>query len=527
MRWLQSIQASQSLVAGEGQANLVVIVSGSVRDTEYWVQSVESVSSDILSADRGIRIVGAAEEIPAGNFLGTIAAWNSVDRQNVPLPSNGISLMCMVFGQGTRLSPFTQALGNRKAALPTPFRGRRTQQHLRTIDLAILYSSLWMNRLRENGFSGVLVKWGDEATLPGVDWPAQSKRFSSRDMVRFVWKTEPTEMYAREKEWFIIDNQSDSVVGLIPRQPLESLKAVMSKYEGNRYSLAVNLGSLAVSYQLMEHMRGVFENFAGNSSYAADWDPVVSYLLLSDGADENEHSRAAISRAETRFPGIVPAIRRLNESWRLEHGTPLSTGYLDFGSALWVDLGLHESLRKCLDALHEDSELGAAMRAFFDVNSPPDADGNRLIRSNVHPAARIRNSIVIDSSILSADSVIEKSLVVGCHARTLHMPTGGACLFSRGNILEFAGPGAIAFRVAADSGVLKAGERRTTIQRPGERLDVSSFETVQKYDASIMDVPVFENRISFTDAGLVTAAMHPSELEAVWNQMLTPYGSGL
>jgi hypothetical protein len=519
MRWLQSIQASQSLVSGEGEANLVVIVSGSVRDTEYWVQSVESVSPDILSAERRIRIVGAAEETPAGNFLGTIAAWNSVDRQNVPLPSHGVSLMCMVFGQGTRLSPFTQALGNRKAALPTPYRGRRAQKHLRTIDLAILYSSLWMNQLRENGFSGVLVKWGDEATLPGVDWTAQSKRFSGRDMVRFVWKTEPTEMYAREKEWFLIDNQSDSVVGLIPRQPLESLKAVMSKYEGNRYSLAVNLGSLAVSYPLMEHMRGVFKECAGS---AADWDPAVSYLLLSDGADENEHSRAAIIRAEARFPGIVPAIRRLKESWRHQHGTPLSTGYLDFGSALWVDLGLHESLRKCSDALHEDSELGAAMREFFNVNSPPDADGNRLIRSVVHPAARIRNSIVVDSSIRSADSAIEKGLVVGCNAGTLRMPMGGACLFSRGDILEFAGSGAVAFRVAADSVVLQSGERRTTIPLPAERLDVSSFETVQKYDSSIMDVPVFQNRISFTEAGLVTAAMHPAELEAAWNRILTP-----
>ena len=514
MSWLRSIETSKSLIAAEGQANLVVLVSGSARDTEYWIRSVESVSPDILATKGSVRIVGAAEEVPAGNFLGTIAAWNAVARQNVPLPSRGISLMCMVFGQGTRLSPFTQALGNRKAALPTPYWGRHAQRHLRTIDLAILYSSLWMNQLRENGFSGVLVKWGDEATLPSLDWTAQARSFAAQDMVRFVWKTEPTEILAREKEWFLIDNQSDSIIGLIPRQPLDSLKAVMSRYEGNRYSLAVNLGSLAISYPLMEHMRGVLKDFAGDPRYAADWDPAVSFLLLSDRELENDHSRAAISRAEARFPGIATAIGRLKESWQSRHGRPLSSGYLDFGSALWIDLGLHESLRKCLEALHEESELGAAMREFFDVNQPPDADGNRFIRSAVDPAARIHNSLIIDSTIRDAASVIEKGVVVGSSAGTIHMPLGGACLFSRGDTLNFAGRGAIAFRVAADSVVLQAGERRTTIPLPAGSLDVSSFETVQKYDSSVMDAPIFENQISFTEAGRFMGAMHPSDLEA-------------
>ena len=250
--------------------------------------------------------------------------------------------------------------------------------------------------------------------------------------------------------------------------------------------------------------------------------PSVSYLLLSDGAAENEHSRAAISRAEARFPGIVPAIRPAEGILAAcRHGRPLSTGYLDFGSALWVDLGLHESLRKCLEALLEDSELGAAMREFFDVNQPPDADGNRLIRSAVHPAATIRNSIVIDSSIRNADSAIEKGVVVGCNVGTLRMPAGGACLFSRGEILEFAGPGAIAFRVAADAVVLQAGERRTTIPLPGRRprcLIVRDGAKIRFVGHGCADLREshFLHR-----GGTSDGAMHPQELEAAWSRTLT------
>ncbi len=73
----------------------------------------------------------------------------------------------MVFGKGKRFSPFTQAMGNRKAAFPTPLRAKHADTWLRTGDLATLYSNSWLDQLRKRRLpTESLIKWGDEARYP-------------------------------------------------------------------------------------------------------------------------------------------------------------------------------------------------------------------------------------------------------------------------------------------------------------------------------------------------------------------------
>src|SRR5215467_3893277 len=148
MSWIDNITRSHKLIEGRGQTDLAVIVSGSRSDRDFWSRETEKVKRDIFREDGCLDIACLTEEKPAGNFLGTLKAW--CDLKNAP--TRGVSIMSMVFGQGKRFSPFTQTMGNRKAAFPTPFRARHSGSYLRTGDIAILYSSLWMNHLAACNF---------------------------------------------------------------------------------------------------------------------------------------------------------------------------------------------------------------------------------------------------------------------------------------------------------------------------------------------------------------------------------------
>src|SRR6185503_5242418 len=103
MSWIENIARNRELVKGSGQTDLVTIVSGSAADSEFWSTATEQVKRDILREDGRARIVSVTEDHPAGNFLGTIKAWEETKKQFPEgAPSRGVSLMSMVFGQGKR-----------------------------------------------------------------------------------------------------------------------------------------------------------------------------------------------------------------------------------------------------------------------------------------------------------------------------------------------------------------------------------------------------------------------------------------
>ncbi|HEY3836762.1 MAG TPA: hypothetical protein VGL72_09325 [Bryobacteraceae bacterium] len=519
MSWIDAIALNRNLIEN-GQTELAVIVSGSATDSAFWAQTVEKLKRDTLRQDGRVGIVSLAEEQPLGNFLGTVNAWMGLTRR-ITAPTQGVSLLNMVFGKGKRFSPFTQALGNRKAAFPTPLRAKHSDSYLRTGDLATLYSNSWLDQLRSRGFNGILIKWGDEAVIPSLKWDPAERDFSEIDLVRFVWKTAPTEVLAREKEWFVINEESGLIERLIPRQKLASLTEALRGYEGRRFSTAVNLGSIAVSYRFLSLAAELFGEMLDGGTVSADWDPYAMLLLLGGTAADSETIAAGIAQAEARCPGLVSKIGQLRQRIERSLGRPVRSGFLDFGDAFWVDIGLHSTLRKCLESLTSEDRVGQATRAFFDIPDQRDARGNIVVGGSIPEGSNITDSVVINSTILDPKSTLRRAVVVGSRHGHLSMPSGGASLFSAVADLQFDGENGIAFRAIADSLRLPAGARYTSLFLDNQTVPLQSNESIRAYDDAEYSQPVLGNAMSFEEAGNVVGAIDPAQLQARWKTAWT------
>lgn len=523
-RWTRNILLSRQFVHTGGQTDLAIIVSGNENDRQFWHAATTEVIPDILRRDGRVRIISVSENHPRGSFLGTLAACCEAAPQLGNGPTNGVSLISMVFGKGRRLSPFTQALGNRKAAFPTPLRGTRSGAYLRTGDVAILYSSLWMEHLRASGFNGILVKWGDEAIVPSSAWTSIPHDFRDVDLVRFVWRTQPTEVLAAEKEWFILNQDTGLIERLLPRQTLPSLHAALRDYSGRRYATAVNLGSVAVSHSFLKLAVQALQALLGRDDTSADWDPYVTALLISmdaatcgnQGLPADPAIGAWRSQAEHRCPGLSDVITQLRAAVTRDLGRPPRVAFLDFGEAFWVDFGLHKTLRQTFEALVADSERGWATRTLFDIPHERDRNGNIIVRSAVPAAARITNSLILDSTILDPDSVVDRGIVVCSRHRTLMMPSGGVSLFSAVQDLRFDGEHGVAFRSVAADLVIPPGGRHTSLFLSHDPESLVSNESVQNYDATEYSRPILGNRMSFEEAGLLAEQLDPVLLEQRW-----------
>jgi hypothetical protein len=529
MSWIEAIDRNRALVREAEQSDLAAIVSGSLADGLFWDQTIANVKRDILRQDGRVQIVSLAEDKPLGNFLGTVNAWREMTRRIKRPPSKGVCVLNMVFGKGKRLSPFTQALGNRKAAFPTPFRGEQSGAYLRTGDLAMLYSNSWLQQLRACGFNGLLVKWGDEAVIPSLAWQPGGDDFRDMDLIRFGWKTQPTEVLAREKEWFVINNESGLIERLVPRQSLASL-ALALRIAGDRgYSTAVNLGSVAVSYAFLDLAAQVFGGLLDGRSVSADWDPFTTLLLLGGEpvgpAAGPDPIRAGLAQAEARCPGFVAKVSELRSLVLSKMGRPMRVGFLDFGEALWVDLGLHTTLQRCLESLTIDDAVGHAMRAFFAIPQCRDQAGNWIVRSSVPPSAQIADSVIIDSTILDPRSDLCRGVVVGSRHTRLSMPFGGASLFSTVDDLGFEGGRGIAFRSLGAALRVGEGGRHTSLVLEGTHVPLVSGELIQSYEGSEYDQPVLGNILSFGEAAERVGGIDPRKLDEDWQRAQLALGS--
>src|SRR5690349_25062880 len=113
-------------------------------------------------------------------------------------------------------------------------------------------SNILVRYLNECGFHGCLVKWADEAIIPGVSWNAHRDIYADVDVVRSVFKTEITEDLAREKDWIVTDTHKGLMHFQYARQHIDSLRRRIAELEPGRYDTGVNLGNLAISYDFMD-----------------------------------------------------------------------------------------------------------------------------------------------------------------------------------------------------------------------------------------------------------------------------------
>jgi hypothetical protein len=431
----------------------------------------------------------------------------------------------MLFGKGTRLSPFTQALGNCKPRFPTPY--RFSDLHLSIGECSTLYSSLLVRHLHERGFRGVVVKWGDEIMLPGADWLASAEDFSQVDAVRFAWFTQPTPELAREKEWILADAQNGQMIFQLVRQPKEALLArAKNKHDTRDSLLGVNLGSLAASYPLLDLAQQAFAADLSDPRKRVDWDPYVWLALscsteaewLDELAYERQIGISGMDQLLERIPDFFSRLAGVRERLEKINRRPFTVKVLDFGEVFWTDFGQHLALRQNLSALLAEDSRGRLTRALFNLPEEKDARGNRLVNATIPDGADIRDSLLVDAQVRSPDTLIHGGIIIGGTYGRLWMPQGGTAMFCTVGELSFDGPNAIALQSILPTLRLPEGGRHATVITARGPVQLYTNEAISDYKGSNYFQPLDGNPVSFDEASNLVEAADPQVLVEVEHQ---------
>ncbi len=505
--WQKNIRTIQTIIQQNLGPKVVNVVSGSLGDQAYWQERLEKTRQDVFRADSQTMILSSLEKNRKGNFLGSVNAWMGIQKTLKGQTFPPVILMNMVFGLGKRLSPFTQALTNRKPAFPTPMCSSTGEVYLSTVDAASMSATLWLNHLEAHGFKGIVIKWGDEAVIPGKIWEAGTAGYQDVDGVRFVWQTEPTEDLAREKEWVEFDAHTSQMTYQYTRQGLESLRQRLARRKSDRL-IGVNLGSLGISYRLMDVAQEVFGTEVLDENKWVDWDPYTWIALTcqeeiewkTEAAREDQMGKSGIRDLEKRLPNFYRKIEQMRNTFQMRYGRHPMIKVLDFGQPYWMDWGLHLSLRRSLEAMTTDSLLGKTSRELFHLPHVRDKNGNILLRSMIPSGADIRNSLFVDTDITDPKTVIHSGVVVAGRHRMLEMPNGGSALFCAADVMKFDGPHGIAFKVTGNHFQLDEGDRLTHLYLSDGTLEMRSNESLINYEGDNYSSSVMGNPISFEEA---------------------------
>jgi hypothetical protein len=532
--WNDNLKQNRHTVRSNAGPGHVAVVSGTMADHDYWQKRFALTKSAIFRSDSSTEILSVHEQTPKGNFLGTLIAWQALLNHHVKVDGNDsgdIALISMFFGKGTRLSPFTQTLGNCKSRFPTPYKCGENGVQLTIGELSNLYCNLLTEHLRDGGFKGLVVKWGDEIMIPGCRWSKEQSDYSHVDAVRFVCFTEPTPELAREKDWVLTDSRTGLMTFQLARQSVASLRErsrFRQRFLASR--LGVNLGSLAISYDFLNVAFDEFGDYILNPQRRVDWDPYLWMALscqdrqewleeIKYGADTGNTN---IVKFESQHPEFFQKISRVKKAVETRNGRPFAVKVLDYGDVFWADFGQHLALRNNLAVLLDDSDRGALTRDLFNIPRNRDALGNTIVNSTIHRGARIRNSLIIDSFIGSAESIINRGIVVGSTHRTVRMLEGGMSLLSTVGNLHIVGENAIAFQSIAPEVSLTEGGRHTTLVSPKGIYQLMSNESVTDYTGTNYSKPLFSNVISFEEASAQVGGLDSENLECIRDNFKAP-----
>jgi hypothetical protein len=312
---------------------------------------------------------------------------------------------------------------------------------------------------------------------------------------------------AREKEWVEFDPHTFQMTYQLTRQGLAGLSERLSERGADRL-IGVNLGSLAISYRLMEVAEEVFHTDVLQEGKWVDWDPYTWIAFAcqteddwrAEAAFEDRIGKTGIRELEKRLPDFYPKIHRVKDIFRQRYGRFPFIKVLDFGQPYWMDWGLHLSLRRSLESLTADSELGMTARELFQLPGERDKNGNIILRSTIPSGADIRNSLLVDTVITEPETIIHKGVVVAGRHRRLEMPYGGCALFCAADLMQFRGPHAIAFKSIGDVFVLEEGDRTTCLYFTDLGVEMRTNESLINYDGENYTQPVMGNPFSFEEA---------------------------
>ncbi|NOT05644.1 MAG: hypothetical protein HOP27_13690 [Anaerolineales bacterium] len=519
----ENIEKNLKTVNENRGPSVFVAVTGSEQDKNYWQEHFEAVRGELFRHDKSTLIISVSENVRKGNFLGTLNAWlctkkeMSIKKQKMP----NIVLVSMIFGQGKRLAPFTQVLGNRKSAFPLPYNSKHEGLFLCSADLSCLYSNLWVEELENSGFRGVIVKWGDEAIIPGNTLNHESVDLKKVDGIRFFWKRNLTEDLTRDKESLLVEKTTGLVLRQYARGNYENLKNTLSVLPFDKFKVGVNLGSLAISYDFLDIAAEVFKEDINNPSKWVDWDPYIWIALHCESESqwhellqsEKNNNTSNLSDLVERFPDLYQKITQVKLSLQYKTSRDFAAYAFDFGEPYWADFGLHRTLRQQFESLLEDSDIGIVSRKLFQIPEELDENGNRIIRSVIPPDSKIFNSIIIDSVITDSSTYVNHGLIVGGTHKYVYMPEGGSALFCAVGNIEFDGPHGIAFLAVGMNIVISKGGRHTTLPEILGFRQLVGNESIIDLKGENYDQKILGNELSFAEVEKLMSIVDPKSID--------------
>ena len=491
----------------------ILIVTGDDLEARFW----DSILNENHSLDGPKYWVERGKK---GNLLGALQAYEEARRAHPGDPA--VDQILMLFGSGTRLSPFTQSLRNVKAAFPLPD-GHRGSSGLTIGEAAIRSTTPLITCLRDAGFSGVVVSWGDEVLIPSRAL-APSDAISNADVVRFGWRKDPDKELATQKEWLQVDIATDAVIRDISRQPFDQLTNALRSMPGERMATFVNLGSLAATHEFLSVACDAFGKQIFDESSAANWDPYFWQALQCSSRDSWDHlvrrehdgGLAGLRTLLSCIPDFFEIVHGFRMAFERRVGRPLRVSVLDFGRPYWIDVGNHAALSNAFSDLFAGGESGAAIRAFLGL---PDslASGASFIADSSLPSDRIvDNSILIGTTIRDEESSIRGAVVLGSNLGRVVADRGASIVWCRVEDLQVDGPNGIGFRLDGQKHAVRGDESATTLLLDGRVLDLKYSHRLGNIDRRTFEARLLDNPVSFSEAASLVQSVDPVELHRSW-----------
>src|SRR5438128_7449796 len=407
----------------EGQTpGTLAIVSGSESAKNLWQKILEGAKSSL----KAISVISLHEDLAVNQAFGVLLLWQRLRDATDRIRG---TLAAFVFGSGTRATPFTETDNAQKPAIVTPVRvtSDGKERYLTMVELAIRYFLPVQQYLMRSGFEGLIIKWGDEVQIPTCDLSGHNPElFGNADIVRFVSIQKMTTDSASNKDWVGV-NDKQHVTAFIPRRPLSDMeklaeRGLVHKRDGKLYG-GVNLGSVAVSYELLDALLNEFKGEVNDSTANRNDRPALdpeffTALIIAVSQDENER-REAWQRAVQESKDV----KKLSEKMRdiLERmqraittlDRPVKMMALDFQAQYWGDIGQHPQIYNFYKDLNDLGPTGDILRALADIPEQRDENGNIIVGdSYISQHITVKHSMLINVT-LTGQGHIEHSVLIG------------------------------------------------------------------------------------------------------------------
>src|SRR5215813_9547428 len=521
----KNIALTKRLIEEGKTPGTLAIVSGSESARNLWQKILDEAKSSL----KALSVFSWYEVLPVNQAFGVLLLWqrlrDAADRIRGPLAA-------FVFGSGTRSTPFTETDNAQKPAIVTPVRvvSDVKERFLTMVELAIRYFLPVQQYLMRSGFKGLIIKWGDEVQIPTCDLSGQNPElFGNADIVRFVSMQEMTTDSASNKDWVGV-NDKQHVTAFIPRRPLSDMekladRGLVQKRHGKLYG-GVNLGSVAVSYALLDALLNEFKGEVNDSTAKRNDRPALDpefFTALTIAVSQDEHERRAawqraiqeskdVQKLSATVPDVLERIQRAIRTL----ARPLKMMALDFQDQYWGDIGQHPQIYDFYMGLNESGPKGDILRALADIPDQRDEHGNIIVGdSYISQNITVKNSVLINVT-LTGQGHIEHSVLIGTRSGNIDIDNGFDVL-STGTSLQVSSRGGT-YKVVSDVPVsVAAGERVTTLFMPthGTYLMRVHEHTNLRDTAITYDVPIFGNPVSFKDAHEDMGRITVEELERV------------